>query len=212
MRIQRVAFAFVALMVTLPLLAACGPAAVTVATSPSPTGASTATANGTPTPTVAPDPVVVFTQPTTCSELAGPELQAEWASRNIVLFNSSNGEGTTTGSPVDTRQQGGNPFGCLWGIEGVDLNTFVLSTQPLSQAAHEGVVSILDGLGYAKTVEGDVVTYTQVGSENGTPEDQLTIHVLRPDSWMTGWASLGGETSRARIAGYLDVVAARLYS
>ena len=117
--------------------------------------------------------------------MAGPDLEATFGSRNIELFNSSNGEGIFSGTPVDTHQQGGNPFGCLWGVQNADLNTFVISVQSLSRAAHEGVVSILEGGGYAKTVDGDVVTYTALGSENGTPADQLTIHVLRPDSWMT---------------------------
>ena len=205
--------AFVAGALAVPLLAACGPDAPvaetlvpTIAESPSPTPAPT------PTPTVVAAPVLVFTQPTTCSELAGPDLEAAFVSKNIELFNSSNGEGIFTGTPVDSHQQGGNPFGCLWGVQNADLNTFVLSVQSLSHAAHEGVVSILDGGGYVKTVDGDVVTYTQLGSENGTPADQLTIHVLRPDSWMTGWAALGGETSRVRISGYLDAVASTLYN
>jgi len=124
----------VAAALLLPLAAGCTP------TAPEPTPSATVAESASPSPTPSPTataPELVFTQPTTCSELAGPDLEAVFASRNIELFNSSNGEGMFADGPVDTHQQGGNPFGCLWGVPYVDLNTFVLSSQPLSQAAHE---------------------------------------------------------------------------
>ena len=208
---QRSILTIVAAALLLPLTAGCTP------TVPEPTPSATIAEAESPSPSETPSPTaaapaLVFTQPTTCSELAGPDLEAVFASRNIELFNSPNGEGMFAGGPVDTHQQGGNPFGCLWGVPYVDLNTFVLSSQPLSQSAHEGVVAILDGGGYVKTVDGDVVTYTQLGDELGQPSGQLTIHVLRPTSWITGWAALGGETSRVRMTEYLDAVAAHLYN
>lgn len=220
--------AFAAVILLVPLLAGCVPeagsdssssapsaASATPTAGANPTGSTTPTSSPTPTQPIAapaPDPAPVFTMPSTCSELAGPDLEAVFASRNAVLFNSSNTEGIYAGTPVDTHQQGGSPFGCLWGVPNVDLNTFVISVQSLSHQAHEGVVSILDGGGYVKSVNGDTVTYTQLGDEFGQPSGQLTIHVLRGDSWMTGWAALGGETMRGRITGYLDAVAANLYN
>jgi hypothetical protein len=195
------------------LLAGCAPS-VPVDGTATPTAHPTRTASAAPTDAAAsatpePETAASFTPPATCSALAGPELEAIFAERGIELFNSSNGEGLFAGEPVNTHQQGGNPFGCLWGVQNADLNTFVLSAQKLSNQAHEGVLSILDGSGYEKTVTGDVVTYTEVGSETG---GELTIHVLRPDSWMTGWGALGGEAARTRITEYLDAAAANLYS
>lgn len=199
-------------VIALPVIAGCTPTAPSDGTATPTPHASTVAAAPSQTPTPEPEPATpVFTAPTTCAELAGSDLEADFASRGIELFNSSNGEGMSAGTPVDTHQQGGKPFGCLWGVPQVDLNTFVLSAQGLNNQAHEGVVSILDAGGYVKTVDGDIVTYTQLGDESGQPSAQLTIHVLRPDSWLTGWASFGGQTSADRITGYLDIVATNLY-
>lgn len=214
MTIKRITLGCAAAALTASLLAGCTPETTTEA-SPIATAAPSiqpAESGDTPSPTPIVEAALEFHQPATCSELAGPDLEAVFASRNAVLFNSSNGEGLYAGTPVDTHQQGGNPFGCLWGVPDVDLNTFVLSVQSLSNAAHEGVMAILDGGGYDKTLDGDVVTYTAIGAETGEPADQLTIHVLRADSWMTGWAALGGEQSRVRITEYLDAAAANLYN
>ena len=186
-------------------LAACTPPAPAPTETPTP---SASTASATPTPT--PDPVPVFTTPTTCAELIGPDLAAEFAADNIVLFDSTNGEGIYANG-FTKIQDGGDPFACLFGEDMVDLSSFQLEVQPVSsQSEHEGIVAVLGSQGFVETVDGDVVTYTQVGNEMST--QPAIIHVLRLDSWMTASANFGGQIQADRLAGYLDAVAAHLYA
>lgn len=211
-RMKRLVVAVAVVSVAGLLLSGCSPTLPVDGTATPTPHPSTVAASPSQAPTPEPEPAApVYAQPTTCAELSGPDLEATFASRGIVLFNSSNGEGMFAGEPVNTHQQGGKPFGCLWGVPNADLNSLVLSAQGLSNQAHEGVISILDGGGFEKTVDGDVVTYTQLGDETGQPTGELTIHVLRPESWITGWAPIGGETSRSRMTEYLDAVATNLY-
>lgn len=165
-----------------------------------------------PTPTATmetaePDPEPAFVAPADCATLIGPTLAADFAAQNIVLFDSTNGEGIYVGGTVP-NQTGGSNFFCVFGKDMVDLSSFQLEAQPLSQAEHEGVVATLEGAGLTKTVNGDVVTYTQVGDDMGTPS---LIHVLRPDSWLTGWSAFGGPAQVALLTGYLDEVAVQAY-
>ncbi len=142
--------------------------------------------------------------------MAGPALEAEFAGKGIVLFNSTNGEGMFNFEAPVTKQ-GANAFSCVWGIPNVDLNSFGLETQGLSQQAHEGVVAVLEDGGFDKTIDGDIVTYSHVGAETGAPADQSIIHVLHPDGWITGWSSFGGQTAYDRLVGYVAAVTAQVY-
>lgn len=199
----------VAVVLALPLLTGCAPEGISADPPDTPTPSATQSDTPSPTPTAGAGPV--FTAPTSCSQLVGAALETDFATRKIVLFDSTNGEGEYAPTGVDNQQNAGDPFSCLYGIPMVDLNSFVLTVQPVTQDEHEGIVAVLGAAGFEVTTDGDVVTYTRVGAETGQTADQLLIHVLRPDSWMTGWASLGGEPQRVRISGYLDQVAANLY-
>jgi hypothetical protein len=189
----------------LAALVGCTPPVPEPTLAPSP---SASTASATPTPT--PDPVPVFTTPTNCAELIGPDLAAEFAADSIVLFDSTNGEGIYANG-FTLIQDGGDPFACLFGQDMVDLSSFQLEVQPVSsQGEHEGIVAVLGSQGFVQTTDGDVVTFTQVGNEMDT--EPTIIHVLRLDSWMTAYAHFGGQRQADRLAGYLAQVAAHLYT
>lgn len=193
--------------VVLSGLAGCTPPVPDPTLAPSPS-ASTATATATPTPTPDPDPV--FTTPTTCAELIGPELTTEFAAENIVLFDSTNGEGIYANG-FTVAQDGGDPFACLFGEDMVDLSSFQLVVQPVtSQSEHEGIVAVLGSQGFVQSLDGNTVTFTQLGDETSTVP--VIIHVLRLDSWMTAYAGFGGQRQADRLTGYLDAVAAHLYT
>lgn len=198
---RRIILSIAVAALALSLLAACQPDSP----SPSETIAAKPTVSATPTatPTPTPEPAV-FVAPTNCEQMLGAALLAQITSDGHELFSSSDGTGIYY--PNDSKQQGG--FQCQFGINYVDYSTFELDAQALTQQAHEGVIATLDASGMAKTVEGDVVTYTQVGDEGST---QLYLHVVRPDSWITGWASLGGQKQLGVIAGYVATVAQQLY-
>jgi hypothetical protein len=187
----------------LPLLAACNPPTPTPSQSPSAVAEPSASATPTPTPTSTPEPAV-FVAPANCEQMLGAALIAQITSDGHELFSSSDGTGIYY--PHESHQQGG--FQCQYGQNMVDLSTFELDAQGLTQQAHEGAISILDAGGYTKTVEGDVVTYAQVGDEMGT---QTYLHVVRPDSWITGWSSFGGDTPFAKISSYVATVGQQLY-
>ncbi|MCU1578535.1 MAG: hypothetical protein JWP19_739 [Rhodoglobus sp.] len=198
---RRIVLSIAAAASLLALLAACSPAAPAPSESPSVVAGPSAPA--TPTSTPAREPAL-FVAPANCEQMLGAALIAEITSDGHVLFSSSDGTGIYY--PNESQQQGG--FQCQYGKDMVDLSTFELDAQALTQQAHEGVISILDAGGYTKTVEGDVVTYAQVGDEMGT---QTYLHVVRPDSWITGWSSFGGDTQFAKISSYVATVGQQLY-
>jgi len=184
-------------------LVGCTPPVPEPTLAPSPSASSAS-----PTPT--PDPVPVFTTPTTCAELIGPELGAQFAADNIVLFDSTNGEGIYANG-FTLIQDGGDPFACLFGEDMVDLSSFQLEVQPVSsQSEHEGIIAVLGSQGFTQSLDGNTVTFTQIGNEMST--EPAIIHVLRLDSWMTASANFGGQLQADRLAGYLDAVAAHLYT
>ena len=191
------------------LLVGCAP------TVEKPASEATATATPTPTPTVSatpePEPEAgpAFVAPADCAALIGPTLAADFAAKNIVLFDSTIGGGIYTGAgDHGPKQTGGTTFYCLYGQDMVDLSTFQLEAQPVTESEHEGIIAVLDTAGLAKTVDGNVVTFTQVGDDMGTP---TLIQVLRPDSWMTAWSAFGGDRQVTLLTGYLAEMAAQNY-
>ena len=158
-------------------------------------------------PTVAPEPAeAVFVAPSTCTQLLGADLENEFLGGGNVLFSSTDGTGIYF--PIESTQDGGTPFSCWYGKDMVDLSTFELAAQALTQDAHEGTLAVLQGGGFVETTDGDVVTFTQVGDEGATP---AIVHVLRPDSWITGFSALGGADRAALVADWVDSVAEQVY-
>lgn len=192
-------------MTLVAALAACGPAEP----EPSPTSTDAAPSpSATPSaaPAPAPDPAATFTPATSCTGMLGP-LETQLIAEGNVLFSSTDGGGIYF--PIESTQDGGDPFSCWYGKDGVDLSSFELASQPVDQAEHEGIVAVLGGMGFEVSVDGDVATYVQVGDEGTTP---AIIHVLRPDSWLTAYGTFGGADRVTVLTGYLDQVAAQLYS
>lgn len=198
---RRVILSVVVTLAVVPLLAACHPDPPSSTSTPKPTSTPAATKTATPTPT---PKAAVFVAPTDCEQLLGAALVAQITSDGHELFSSSDGSGLYY--PNDPKQQGG--FQCQYGVNYVDYSTFEIDAQALTQQAHEGVIATLDAGGFDKTIDGDVVTYTQVGDEGVQP---LYIHVVRSDGWLTGWSSLGGEQQRGLIVGYLATAAQQVY-
>lgn len=184
--------------VLLVLLAACdpGPAAPTGTPVPSASGSS---------PIATSEPVAEFTAPSSCSELLGP-LEAQFAADGLVLFSSTDGTGIY--APIASTQEGGDPFSCWYGKDGVDLSTIEIAAQAVDEQQHEGIVAVLESEGFELTLDEDRATYVQVGDEGATP---AIVHVLRPDSWLTGYSALGGPDRVAVLTEYLEQVGAQLY-
>ncbi|MEQ1736834.1 MAG: hypothetical protein ABL886_10600 [Rhodoglobus sp.] len=206
-RIQRTAVVVAIASLAIGALAACNPGDISggSTTTPAPTDVAIPTA----TPTPAPQPV--FVAPADCHAMVGAALETEFAGKGIVLFNSTNGEGEFAEGPVVSKQGGGNPISCVWGVPYVDLNSFGLEVQSLTQDAHEGVVAVLGGGGFDVSLDGNIATYSHVGAETGQPEDQSIIHVLHPDGWITAWSSFGGQIAYDRLVTYVAAVTAQVY-
>lgn len=195
MRIVRLALT----VAVLTALAGCTPPAPTPATTsaaPAPKPTATATAEPAPAP--------AFVAPTSCDDLIGPDLAALFASRNIVLFDSTNGEGIYANG-FTVAQDGGDPFACLYGQDMVDLSTFQLVVQPISsQDEHEGIMAVLGSGGFDQSLNGSTVTFTDVGTD--TDPLPAVIHLVKQDRWLTVFANFGGEIQASRLAEYLAAV------
>lgn len=196
--------AFVVLLAAVPVLAGCTPTEPTPSASPTAAAAPSPTVTAEPTP----EPEPVFVAPTTCADLIGPDLAEVFASRNIVVFDSTNGEGIYANG-FEPAQDGGDPFACLYGQDMVDLSTFQLVVQPVSsQEEHEGIVAVLGSGGFDQSVDGDTVTFIDVGTD--TDPLPAIIHILKPDRWLTALSYFGGEISASRLGEHLAAVDAHL--
>lgn len=168
---------------------------------PSPSASASSAPSETPV-----EESTVFVAPVDCTGLLGAALEAEVLGAGNVLFSGPGGIGIYPGDSVG--QDGGTPFACLYGKDMVDLSTFEIAAQGLTQDAHEGVLAELSTRGMTETTAGDTVTFAQEGTEGGEP---AVIHVLRPDSWITVYSTFGGAASLAKITGWAEIVATQVY-
>ena len=137
-----------------------------------------------------------FVVPTTCNELIGDELDLQLKALGTTLLSDSTGGGTSPTTPIG--QNGGTPFACLYGVEGVDLSTFELSAQPLTAEQHEGVIAELATRGYLVEEEPAYTSFIQVGFEgaqNGPELDATIVHMVYADGWITVYRAFGGAES-----------------
>lgn len=182
-------------------LLGCTPEQPAATHSPSPEASASAPASTTPPPAPA-----VFVLPASCTAMLGAALEASFLGDGNVLFSGPGGAGIYPMASVG--QDGGSPVSCLYGKDMVDLSTFELSVQSLDQGAHEGTIAELNARGMTRTTDGEVVTYTQLGSEGASP---TIVHVVRPDSWITAYSALGGAERAALAAGWATTVAQQVY-
>jgi hypothetical protein len=199
---RRIPLAFAAAMFAV-ILAGCGPVVATPTPSPSASSEPEASPSPTPTPEAG-----GFTAPTSCTELLGADLEADILATGVVLFSSTDGTGIY--APIASTQDGGDPFSCWYGKDGVDLSSFEFAAQPITSTdEHEGIVAVLGAAGFASSTDGDVVTFVQTGDEGTTP---AIVHVVRPDSWFTVFSAFGGADRLAVMQGYLDRMVEHLTS
>lgn len=185
------------------LLAGCDP--MPPAPSPSPSASSETGASESPTPTPEAGGVTV---PTSCTELLGADLEADILSTGVVLFSSTDGTGLY--APIPSTQDGGDPFSCWYGKDGVDLSSFEFAAQPITSTdEHEGIMAVLGAAGFTSSTDGDVVTFVQTGDEGSAP---AIVHIVRPDGWFTVFSTFGGADRLAVMEGYLDRMVQHLTS
>ncbi|MBX3090926.1 MAG: hypothetical protein KF801_00275 [Cryobacterium sp.] len=180
-------------------LTGCDPAGPAPSGSPSESSASSAS----PSPTEAP---AAFVAPTSCTQLLGASLESSLTADGTVLFSGPGGTGLYPG--IESAQDGGSPLSCVYGKDMVDLSTFELAAQGLTQDAHEGVLAELETRGMTEVAAGDTVTFTQTGDEGSTP---AIIHILKPDSWVTAYSTFGGTARLAEITGWANTVETQVY-
>ena len=189
-RFARTLVSVVAISLLLGALVACTPLSLTPMESLAPS--SEPPENPQPEKPVA----FEFVVPTTCNELIGDELDLQLQALGTTLLSDSTGGGTSPTAPIG--QNGGTPFACLYGGEGVDLSTFELSAQPLTAEQHEGVIAELATRGYLVEEEPAYTSFIQVGfdgAQNGPELDATIGHMVYADGWITVYRTFGGAES-----------------
>ena len=184
-------------------LAACTPA--DPAADPEASAAPADTVDAPEAPAETPPPLT-FTAPRTCSELLGPVLESQIAEGGYELFSSTAGSGKHY--PIASTQWSGDAFSCWYGVDQVDLSSFEIAAQGLIPGEKDGAGARLAGEGFTSTTDGDAVTWVKAGNQGGEP---AIVHVLRSDSWLTGYSEYGGATQVETLTGYLATVADTLY-
>ncbi len=182
-------------------LAGCSPAG---GGDPEPTTGPEPTASASPTPAAAP---AIFTLPDDCDELIGPDLDAEFAANGVTLFSDSNGNGIYE-QEGSVGQDGGEPFYCVYGQDGVDLSSFEFAAQALTNDAHEGVLAELGTRGLDESADGDRVIFSQEGDEGTLP---AIVHIVLPDGWVTVNSTFGGPDRFAEVNDWAETAVEQLY-
>lgn len=149
---------------------------------------------------------LTFVEPRSCTELLGPVLENEIVSDGYELFSSSGGSGKYF--PIASTQTSGNPFSCWYGVDQVDLSSFEIAAQDLSGTEMDGIGAALRATGFTSSGDPSAMTWVMEGSPGGAP---AVVHVLRPDSWLTGYSEYGGATQVATLTAHLATVADTLY-
>ncbi len=199
------------LLVFLCALSACSaegvqhPGAVVVSegASPTPTGGATAEATAR------------FTLPASCGDLIGADLEADFLAGGSQLLTDQDGSGysPSLGGVVVSTQKSGTPFSC-WYIGDTFESAFEIAVQGQTQAAYDDTLAALELDGSVETTDGDVVTFTDIGTftDMGDPGNRAaTVHVLRPDGWITIASITTGADRIAQINEWLSIVTARVY-
>lgn len=176
------------------------------------TPAPSSSGSGQPEASEGPSSPTSFTPPSTCTELLGAELEAQFFAEGNVLFSDTTGAGLYPSDSIG--QDGGDTFACLYGQDLVDYSTFEVSAQAVDEQEHEGILAELQSRGYVQDEEADRTVFTQVGFE-GTRDDPnldaAIVHLLYPDGWITAYSTFGGEARLTEILGWADIVAAQRY-
>lgn len=167
------------------------------APSASPSASSSASASASPAP-------AGFATPTSCTAMLGA-LEAQFLADGNVLFSDPTGAGIAPTAPIG--QDGGTPFACLYGMDGVDFSTFELSAQSLTPDAHEGTLAELQTRALVQADEQGRTVFSQEGTEGSDP---AIVHLLYPEGWITVDSTFGGAARLAEITGWADAVAAIL--
>ena len=191
------ALVFVALAST-----ACTP--TPPAPSAPPSASPSAPVSASPAPVSASPAPAGFATPTSCAGMLGA-LEAQFLADGNVLFSDPTGAGIAPTAPIG--QDGGTPFACLYGMDGVDLSTFELSAQSLTPDAHEGTLAELQTRALVQTDEQGRTVFSQEGTEGSDP---AIVHLLYPEGWITVDSTFGGAARLVEITGWADAVAAIL--
>ena len=151
----------------------------------------------TPEPAATSEPAR-FEQPESCEELVPESRLTTFEETGLTLLGGPGGVYGTDyfADPTPEEQSGG--ITCIWGVDGNDGTTMVLSVAPMSPANRAQVVGDLVAQGLNERKAGDAVVYEVIGDTEGFP---AIVNVLRSDSWMSVLSATGGQ------AAYDDAIA-----
>ncbi len=144
-----------------------------------------------PEPEPEPEPELVFTMPTDCTEILPAARVASLEAQNLQLLG---GPGSIYGDDFffdETPEQLVGGISCVWGQEGVDLSTILLSVAPLNAATRAQTIDDLIAQGYiAYDRDDSSLAYGLIGDAGGPP---AIYNLITNDAWFSMLNSLGGQ-------------------
>ncbi|RZT59262.1 hypothetical protein EV140_1866 [Microcella alkaliphila] len=143
-----------------------------------------------PEPEPEPEPELVFAMPTDCTEILPTARVASLEAQNLQLLG---GPGSIYGDDFffdETPEQLVGGISCVWGQEGVDLSTILLSVAPLNAATRAQTIDDLIAQGYiAYDRDDSSLAYGLIGDAGGPP---AIYNLITNDAWFSMLNSLGG--------------------
>ncbi|MFN3708150.1 hypothetical protein [Microcella sp.] len=145
-----------------------------------------------PEPEPEPEPELVFTMPTDCTQILPADRVASLEAQNLQLLG---GPGSIYGDEFffdETPEQLVGGISCVWGQEGVDLSTILLSVAPLNAATRAQTIEDLIAQGYISYDRDDSsLAFGLIGDAGGPP---AIYNLITNDAWFSMLNSLGGQT------------------
>lgn len=157
---------------------------------PEPIAAPTTAPEPEPATEPEPEPELVFAMPTDCTEILPTARVASLEAQNLQLLG---GPGSIYGDDFffdETPEQLVGGISCVWGQEGVDLSTILLSVAPLNAATRAQTIDDLIAQGYiAYDRDDSSLAYGLIGDAGGPP---AIYNLITNDAWFSMLNSLGG--------------------
>jgi hypothetical protein len=143
-----------------------------------------------PEPEPEPEPELIFTMPSDCTELLPANRVVSLEAQGLQLLG---GPGSLYGDEFffdQTPEQLVGGITCVWGKEGVDMSTILLSVAPLNAATRAQTLQELAAQGYVPfDREDSSLAYGQLGEQGLAP---AIYNLVTDDAWFSMLNALGG--------------------
>ncbi len=160
-----------------------------------------------PEPTTEPEPELEFTMPVDCIDMLPEDRVAAFRGDGLELLGGPGGKYGTQYFADKTPEESVGGMTCVWGVDGVDLSTLLLSVAPI-EGNRSSIVIDLVAQGLNESTQDEKTLFTVTGDESGRP---AIVNELRFESWISVVTALGGQAQYDEAVAIAADIASAVY-